>query len=183
MGRKKKTKENNQINLNYNGSITVSIAKKGKIISTQKYHNNGTLELFKFFSYSLAGNYELAEALRPKYIRLYTLGDYGDNIPEVLRPVPTSTTWVMYKETPTTIVENGAAYTLFSFMIPFTQIDINQDTNYLVLYPNASSASPLAQFMILKPDTEPAKLGRLFEEVTSQNDYNLYITWKMNIKN
>lgn len=185
MGRKKKIVEKNQNNLTYKGSITVSIVRKGKVLNTQKYHNEGKLDLFKFFSYSLSGRYAIAEALRPKYIRLYSLGSYGERIPVPNTNNPTSTTYIMYKETPTTVVKNGSVSTQFSFMVPFTQIDTSKDTNFLVLYPGANATSPLAQFIVAKGEGEQdrEKLGKLFDSVPSQNDYNLFITWSMSVNN
>lgn len=176
----------NKSNLDYKGTITVSLQKKGREVFSKTYHNNAYNDLFKFLSFCLSGRYAVAETLRPKCIKLFSLGDVGDDIPEEITASDTNATsvgWFSYKETPKTETDNinNKINTVFSFRVPLAQVAMNKDTNLIVLYASTTYANPLAYFVI----EDSSKLSELFDRtaITNQNDYNLFIKWTMNIDN
>ena len=73
MGRKKKKqveiKPKSETVLEYTGSVTVSLLRKGKVVKKFQNHNDGTNNLFKFILNCLAGEYYDVD--RPKWIIPY----------------------------------------------------------------------------------------------------------------
>ena len=65
--------------LKYEGTVILSIEKNGKIYETFVSHNKGRWPLFYCIAASLAGNYEVADLDRPKFIRLFTSVPSTDN--------------------------------------------------------------------------------------------------------
>lgn len=73
MGRKKKAtikiEPKKETSLKYEGNVTISLLKKGKVIKRIENHNNGNNNLFKFILNCLAGEYYDSD--RPKWIIPY----------------------------------------------------------------------------------------------------------------
>lgn len=182
----------------YTGKITVSILKGRTVLKTIKTHNKGYKTLFNFLCQCLAGEYDRAESLRPRFIRLFTMGSKGsayseEHIPQRLQSqYLTSLTVPSYNTTPSVdLVEihgqEPYAKTIFKFLIPFTQIETTRDTNMFALYSSANQSNltePSAVFVLMDPDDE-TKLGSVMSSSSSakSNDYNLQIQWELTIEN
>lgn len=182
----------------YTGKITVSILKGRKVLKTLNTHNKGYRSLFTFLCQCLAGQYDRAESLRPKFIRLYTMGPEGTAYSEqeiqgrLQTQFLTSLTVPAYNTTPSVeLVElqgqEPYARTIFKFLIPFTQIETTRDTNMFALYSAANQTTltePSAVFVLTDPE-DNTKLGSVMNSSSSakSNDYNLQIQWELTIEN
>lgn len=58
--------------IGYSGKVTITLQKGKTVLSKQVFHNSGSTLLFRFFSYSLAGQYKEAEKYRPSKIKLFS---------------------------------------------------------------------------------------------------------------
>lgn len=69
----------------YQGNVTVSFVRKGRVIKTIRNHNEGTNELFRFLLNCLAGNYYAND--RPVFIRaVYDLNHTSEVKPSDYTP-------------------------------------------------------------------------------------------------
>ena len=192
----KKFEDNSSIS--YIGNVSVSILKGKNVIKTIKTHNKGYEPLFRFLCQCLAGEYNRAEALRPRYIRLFTLGDAGtafveEQVEEHLSVTYlTSLTIPTYNTTPsisTVSISGQEPYTktTFKFLISFTQIDSTRDTNMFALYSadNQLDLTKPSAIFVLKDPNDPDLLSSVMTSSSSakSNDYSLQIQWELSIQN
>lgn len=212
--RKKKQKESIKTSdsIGYTGTITVSLRKDKKIISTKTFKNHGRWPLFYFIAQCLKGDYANADTFRPKYINLFCLGKKGQDIPiELLPSNPDVSDFSIldlehklslnaypYSSAPeVSKVESkgyGSAKITYKFTIPFTQIDLSdpdkKDINGIALYSPEFVSSNLIQasaFFMVTQGAKNDKLGSLLtteeSELSNKNDYNIYLVWEMEFKN
>ncbi len=86
MARKKKSTQTSTVStindsaIKYNGKVTVTLKSGKTTISTNTYKNNGSVKLWQFLCFCLAGNWSEALPLRPLKIKLYynSLADPDD---------------------------------------------------------------------------------------------------------
>ena len=64
------------MNIGYNGTLTVYVKNGKTTIQKRTYTNHGTSNLFKFFCYCLAGEYNAAKAYQPAKIKLFNERQY-----------------------------------------------------------------------------------------------------------
>ena len=188
--------------ISYEGKVTINLLKGNKTIKTYSVHNAGYPPLFMFLAQSLTGDYTKSESLRPRYIRLFSLGEAGtpyteDMIAQHLTlDSMTSLTLSSYNTAPYAEIiqktETTPAYarTIFKFLIPFTQINTSKATNMFALYSASNQlnySEPSAVFVLTaKDETDNSlKLSSVLPPSVSakSNEYNLQIQWEMNIKN
>lgn len=205
-----KTIKNSSKSIAYSGNVTVKVVdKKGKQIGkTKKFKNSGRWPLFQFFTTCLAGDFNNAEPLRPKYIDLFHADESGGAVPQITDGTDSPKmsayanednrrTLVTYAfnstpkpETTKTGVSNnqlGSSKITYSFLIPFSHIDNKDDINMVCMYNKENITAfnysePSAFFFITEEDGENKKLGSLLEG-SSKNNYNLIIEWVLTIKN
>jgi hypothetical protein len=126
--------------LSYSGKVTVSLQLDGKILKTKEIHNSGTSQLFSFFAYCLAGEFEEAALFRPTKVRL--LHAVIDELTgEEIELVPASG-MVYLRSKPERILNkdiDGETVKL-SFMIPRSMIE-NIDFNRIALYPQYAESA------------------------------------------
>ena len=199
MGRKKKKITSNTLGVGYSGKVKISLIKDNKALITKEYKNTGNWPMFYFLNLCLSGEYNKAEAYRPKYLKLFNAGAKGTDpssidIDEILADPEniTSLSTIIYNQTPytskttgTTEVPNGKAETTFKFMVPFTQIlnDEDKPTNLFVMYDQEhrnTIATPSAYFLLLD---EEGKLDTIDTSSLLSNDYNLFIQWTITTQN
>ena len=75
MGRKKKKITNNTLGVGYSGKVKISLIKDNKALITKEYKNTGNWPMFYFLNLCLSGEYNKAEAYRPKYLKLFNAGE------------------------------------------------------------------------------------------------------------
>ena len=180
--------KNSNVNLNYSGEITLKIQKNGKIISTKKYHNAGTNELWKFISYCVAGKYQSAENLRPQYIRLFKNNNEpggGLNTTDIY----TASQIVLMNTSgaPQKWIEDSTIVgykTILHFLIPFTFIT-EETVNEVRIYSkiNRDSINDCsAYFQFTKTISDILEWDPI-EVSDNFGNYNLIIDWEMRISN
>ena len=181
--------------------------KTNKVIKVQKLKNNGRWPLFEFFARCLEGKWQDANNLRPYYIDLFSAGESGTNIPNIsdadesakIGTYANATnrtsllTYPLYTSSDVTVQKSNVGYAeiTLTFLIPFTAIIRNKDSNLICLYSNDTHGggdgigNPSAFFFV--PDSkDTAKLGKLIADKSQgddSNDYNLIIEWTMSISN
>lgn len=213
MARRKKvtyTETANKDNLNYSGTIYVKVLKGKKVYSSAVYKNQGRWPLFRFFSLCLAGQYNQASSLQPKFIDLFYLDgvvpeisdNSGVNLSSYLtaenRITVTSYPWTSLpyvSDSPDESSEalpEGSSSIRYKFLIPFTQLNITQENpkiNALALYSDTylnQFEKPSAFFFVRDKDDETV-FGDLLDGVSFLNnasdEYNLSVEWELTISN
>ena len=194
--------------LSYKGNIVVKTVNKktDKVIKVQKLKNNGRWPLFEFFARCLEGKWQDANNLRPYYIDLFSAGQAGANIPNISDTSGSDSigtyanatyrtsllTYPLYTSRDVTVQKSNVGYAeiTLTFLIPFTAIIRDKDSNLICLYSNDTHGeggfdNPSAFFFV--PDSnDPKKLGKLIANKSQgddSNDYNLIIEWTMSISN
>lgn len=179
----------------YKGTVTVSLVKNKKIISSNTYKNTGKLPLFKFIVDCLGGKYSIAEPNRPKFVQLFSAGEAGTssdvNIATVLASSSSIRTpqKIIYSDTPELeyISQNSidSASVYFKFTIPYTQLSSLDNINLIALYSQdnySDTSSPSAYFKIVN-SSDNTKLGALISNPSAiDSTYSLYIQWKMTVQ-
>ena len=66
-----KTVNQSNQKIGYSGTVKIKVVKDKKVISKSVGHNQGSKKLFKFITQCFAGNYKIAESLRPIKIKLF----------------------------------------------------------------------------------------------------------------
>ena len=200
MNNKKKNKSKNNTII-YKGKVNISIMKDGKTVSKSNFHNTGMQPLFDFLARCVVGNYNEAENLRPKFIKLYSIGeksaswdpsdfnfvDYATD--EHLR----SLTNIIYNSTPNLKTDNeGNVNVTFKFLVPFSQLSDYTNLNMLALYSQQykDNNARASAYIVASEEVTPGdyRLLDIVEESLgvedqNENNYNLFIEWIMTFKN
>lgn len=192
-------KENKSQKVGYKGQALVEVRLGKKVLKRKKYKNNGRLPLFNFCALSLGGRYREAEVLRPKFIRIFSIGRAGED------PVPDSSTSFdtlannttnrslivpVYASEP--LVEGGDI--TIKWVIPFSQLKSYANLNMLAMYSEnyKEVLGEASAFIIIKDNNDGSLLGDLLlksginpSEITPQNEnnYNLFVEWKLSFVN
>lgn len=211
MGRKKKIKiEEKKFNgIGYKGTVTVKIGNKKSILSSTTINNSGLIPLFQFLCKCLRGDYSEVELLRPKFIRIFSLGrgtsstnpssanadvvpegsfaDLASTYPEISLTTP------LYSGNPNINLNTSSneASISFHFVIPFTQLSQYDNLNMIALYSqqNRSNKEQASAYIIVKNKTNSDYLGDIVEESginindDNSNEYNLFIEWELSFSN
>ena len=181
--------------IKYKGTIGVSILKNGKVIKTNKFHNNGRYPLFQFLCECLRGNYKNAEPFRPKYISLFNVSsaeyvkykNKNTTIDKLFNSDNRTTIGaISFKGTPYLNVSqegiNGIATLTYTFSIPFINLR-NTDANAIALYGNenwdTSYINPSAYYINVNRDGD---LTKLIGESLDSN-YSILVDWTMTFEN
>lgn len=220
MPRKKKseqeTTENTIIELKkasssfaYTGKINVSVGKGDKKFLTKKFSNHGRWPLFHFLNMCLRGDYDQADAFKPRLISAFGYSNLtGTNCPKIF-DIPDGSTppeenqikhyfnstnqvtlvpWP-YQSRPdilTTSANVGKSELTFKFTIPFTQLDLDKFgrvINSFALYSAAQNdmTEPTLFFFLTDKDNKVVNLLEGLDNIG--NEYNLYIEWTLSINN
>lgn len=174
MGRKKKTKTVEVVEsqpISYSGKVIIKKIKKGKVVSTQVSHNEGTTELFKFLLNCLAGNW-LPDS-RPSWITTAQRNDststftyVSDNITSISQPP------VVYE------LQTGP-YIEYKFLLPFKP-EYSNGFNCLVLYNNDNKPSSVVHGQ----DVEDGYSMRvMFDDQQASSNEQILIIWQLEIRN
>jgi len=169
--------------IGYSGQVKVTAMRGKKAIRTATFHNEGTINLFKFLCYCLAGEYNVAYNLRPQKIQLFfnQAGTYTEdlnNLKERSGKIQLNTDAVVKKYEPKSPGETDTnKYTVtLHFRIPYAFLT-GDEVNHAILY-NAYD-EPCAHFSFTDEET-----GALINILTGANqDYTLVIEWKMIVGN
>ena len=196
----------------YRGKVNAQVRKGKKVISTSTFHNEGTKYLFEFLAKCLKGDYQQVESLRPKFIKLYSVGAEGDSIPEINSGSFNTTSIVslttpIYSANPNTEYVGAdddltASYaTTFKFVIPFSQLMLIKKidgeeqkvpVNLIALYSQYQKntlGSPSMYILVTEKVNNVEVLGNLIpsnfysSDLSEQNQYNLFIEWITTFKN
>ena len=181
-------------NLSYEGTVTVSVQKKGGGFRVKKYKNNGGYPLFHFLALSTCGLYKKAETFRPKYIELFYIApEQGEEEPSAerireyltRRIAESKSSRVFYKTTPTPMQggtpEDPQYSTLIEFMIPTTQIKKSPNGANIValFYRNDEDSSEYCAFTKLDSET----INIIKQQESNSQEYNIFIQWKLTFAN
>ena len=154
--------------------------------------------MFEFFARCLEGKWQDANNLRPYYIDLFSAGQAGANIPNISDTSGSDSigtyanatyrtsllTYPLYTSRDVTVQKSNVGYAeiTLTFLIPFTAIIRDKDSNLICLYSNDTHGeggfdNPSAFFFV--PDSnDSTKLGKLIANKSQgddSNDYNLII--------
>ena len=177
--------------IKYEGIVTISVVDNGgRTIYSRSGHNQGTAKLFNFLASCLAGKYTDANEYRPSYVRVFSLGQAGETIPET----PTyddEKTMAPVLAMPAVKYDSDAHSATYKFMIPYSRLDLSAavgDANLYCIYGNANktTASDNSAYFIVTDEDDDTKLGKAFDWATAkaqQNKLNLVIEWTMTIGN
>lgn len=173
--------------IKYSGKVTVSVVdNNGRVIKSYTNHNEGCEPLKNFLAACLAGYYQSANLLRPQYVRVFSLGAEGDDIPSVVYTDERTMTPVLADTTVKYDSTNHSA--TFKFMIPYSRLYLTtgHDINLYAIYgnQNVTTASTPSAYFIIKKQDDQTKLGKAFDMATaiaSQNKLNLLIEWTMTL--
>ena len=163
MQKEKYTKKKSSVA--YRGDVVVSLMRGNKVYKTIKSHNEGGYPLFNFLANCLIGNFSNVD--QPRNIRVGNLSD-DTFTSSVVSAIPYSN--VRIEQT-----EQSSATVVYTFIIPFADIVIDDSINCIRLYSSRYSgkdavANYSASFVPDKP-------------VTLDRDSNLKIEWYMTINN
>ena len=168
--------------LKYEGTVILSIEKNGKIYETFVSHNKGRWPLFYCIAASLAGNYEVADLDRPKFIRLFTSvpsADNNDNEATLIAiPYNTSPSVVYHTANPADPEDEDSATVSFKFLIPGSYLKTVNGISHAALYSKSSDA--VNNYLALVEVKDIVSKGLTNENL---NNYNLVVTWQLTIKN
>lgn len=199
----KKLKNKTQ-SIGYEGKVTIQLRKGKKIIGKKILHNEGNLPLFQFLASCVKGSYSNVESLRPKFIKIFTIGNAEDELPlydsfnELVNKETTnliSLNFPLYSSEPKIVDDapNNKSSVTFKFIIPFTQLSQYENLNMIALYSQYyfnTDENASAYIIITKMSGENEVLGDIIEEIgltsitnADANLYNLFIEWTMSFKN
>ena len=185
MGRKKKQVETQPVEVkvtknaavSYAGGATIKIVKNGKVRRTIQQHNEGTLELFKFITNCLAGNYQ--DDNRPIILRV---GYLNPSNPD--ESTDYSLAYVISSNSRAYVKEDTHAVIDISFNVPGSLINIGNIStstplNCLRIYSDTNKSNwgkYSAQIKLTQTDDEDN------EAITSlSKDESLLIVWEMEV--
>lgn len=155
--------------LKYEGFVTLELEKDGKVYNTINAHNAGKWPLFYAVACSLAGNYEIAEPYRPKFIRLFS--DVNHSTENTVIAVPIDTAPAVIKST----AEDYATVS-FKFTVPGSYLR-NTSVMSAALYSQAYKNTLDSYNAVVTFDNS------LVPTNVNLNDYNIIVTWEMKFSN
>lgn len=184
-----------KLRIGYSGKVTTTIRQNKKVVHRATQHNSGLSNLFRFICYSMAGEYQAAEALRPSSICLCRNPNDDASITEnapyeaYLSGVPV--TGLVYTNAPATIMggtDDGWTITLH-FLVPHAYIGGDGSFNQVNLYSKSASSagntsSACAFFFMTTKNKEGATIWDTVETTNeSGDDYSVTIDWEMTFSN
>lgn len=155
--------------LKYEGFVTLALESNGKIYNTVKSHNSGKWPLFYAVACSLAGNYDIAEPYRPKFIRLFS--DVDSQTENTLVAIPIDTAPSVIKDT-----TGDYATVSFKFTIPGSYL---KSTRVM----SAALYSQAYKNVIDCYDAVVTFSQSLVPPNININEYNVIVTWEMKFSN
>ena len=211
MSKQVKTKKEKTItntSFGYIGTVTISIKdNKNNTIITKKHHNTGSINIFKYISDCLAGEYKTAQNSQPTKIGLLSVK--GNDLPSSIRAVlnngeialvdsklelATSGLISAYGKITSDMGDESYGSTMLTpyittlhFRIPYSFITKNR-INGVMLFPTkatvgnytlANSWSAYYLFTTGSGDNEEWSVL----ELSNQQNYNLIIDWELSISN
>lgn len=178
MSRKKKNvsvKVKEQTPVKYTGSVNIKTIKKGKVTSSNTFHNEGTTELFNFLLNCLAGTY-LKDA-QPRFAVLAKQGTssltyVSNNIVEV-----TEITTKIQSES-----DASKNYVEYKFFFPYN-VSYKNGFDTLLVYDK--SKKPVSSAIIDQQpvDERYSMKVSMGESPAVDTDENILLTWQLNINN
>ena len=195
----------------YEGRVKVSLLKGNKKYFTQEFKNKGRWPLFNFFTLCLAGDYNSANLLRPRFINLFDFTNLpvGSDVPNISdEGLPLAdyfnanncVSLIAYPMMASPDIEThknvniGSSEITFKFTIPFTQVSLKPNGNIkgFALYAQQTTdttelthldnyQNPVAFFFLTD---ENGKIKNLLNnQITPGEEYNISIEWKLSISN
>ena len=202
---KKKKYLNNNNSINYKGKVSIQLMKGKQVAAKKVFYNNGNLPLFQLLANCTAGDYSDVESLRPKFIKIFKIGQKGSQVPsfnsfnELVGANDTSLaslSYPLYSAEPNIILSNpsssdkfGRASVTFKFIVPFTQLSFYDDLNMIALYPQkyVGVKDNACAFIVITKKDDPDILSDIISDSGLGSDdyelYNLFIEWTMTFKN
>lgn len=170
MRKKKITQNNDKLQLEYSGKVTVKVVKNDNVVKTIKGHNSGTYRLFEYIAKCLANIYE--SSYSPKYLQIFHTNSSSDLDPadkqSLVGIIAISTS--IY--TSDKVNQSGTAS--LTFTIPGELFTSNAVPNLFALYSTAEKLhndNPLATYY-------------LSESLTGISaDTNVIVVWELTIGN
>lgn len=171
MRRKKRTKKDNKLQLDYSGKVTVNVVRNGEVLKTIDGHNSGTYRLFEFIAKCLSGKYE--SQCTPKFLQIFHVADASQDISENLQSLVgiISVATTIYNSSK----QNSSASASLTFSIPgelFNNVSLLP--NLFALYSQEdrlNQTSPLATYYLDGGLTNIA------------SDTNVIVVWELIIGN
>lgn len=179
MGRKKKTKTVEVVEsqpISYSGKVIIKKIKKGKVVSTQVSHNEGTTELFKFLLNCLAGNW-LPDS-RPSWITTAQRDNSTSTDSPSTKYVSNNITSI--SQPPVVYELKTGPYIEYKFLIPFKPEYSNRGFNCLVLYNNDNKPS---SFNDGDDVANGYSMTVMLDNQQLASDEQMLIIWQLEIKN
>jgi len=196
--------EKSSQNLSYTGTVKVSIKdSNNKTISTRKHHNEGSIDLFKFFAHCVAAEWNAAQELRPNKICLISaVGATLDDIKETFKtgsqvgttPISVMSALVATYDKATLEVASDGNEKLESykatlhFRLPYSYIQPGWIYGIVLFSANTSSVDTdkvlsawEAYYLFTKEEDNTIAWDPL--PISAQQSYNLIIDWELSVGN
>ena len=176
MARKKKTETLKVTEVNpiiYSGQVTIKKIKKGKVISTQKIHNEGTNHLFKFLLNCLAGNW--IPSARPSWI---CTGQYTNSGQVVIKYV--ADTCSKITQQPEVFETSSDVYIQYKFLLQSKPQYTTTGFNCLLLYSDDNKPVVVQDGVEVDPSYS---MVVNFDTQHQSADEQILIIWQLKILN
>lgn len=149
--------------ISYTGMVTTEKVFKNKVVETMTSHNEGNSLLFRLIANSIAGTYDLD--IIPRYICGFSDASLDKTKATFSNYIPYSS-----KKVQSSSSGDGSYQIVYSFLVPYSQINTAKDTKYYGLYSDASGQNLLAHI-------------ELSSSYRGDGMTNRVITWTMSIGN
>lgn len=147
----------------YRGEVTSSKVFNGKVIETYTSHNQGHQALFRLIANSIAGVYDLD--IIPRYICGFNSYSSSTGLSG-----QTFSTVIPYSSKKVKSSTNEGYQVVFSFLVPYSQINSSINTRYYGLYSDVNMNNLIAHISLGD--------GYKGDGVT-----NVIVTWTLSIEN
>lgn len=131
--------------LGYEGKVTLTLKSSDRVIKSQTYKNNGTVELFKFLGNCLASRFnEAAKLLPTKILLLYNTSSDGP-LSKNARNVIYRSGFIGYAQPPTIVDDENteSVKVTYNFEVPYHMVE--NTFNQVALYGASKSTENISK--------------------------------------
>lgn len=161
---------NKNMGINYSGEVKISVVKDGKEISSSTIHNTGCIDLFKFLTNCLIGDFRPVST--PQYLMIHHLAS-GDPTPLSLGD--NLLNYYIFKANQQQVnnESNNNSKARFRFLIPGSSFVSTEDGNVISL---RNANNELLAYLKLTGNA-------LIKPSQISSDTNIIIVWDLKISN
>lgn len=181
--------QNNSTAIKYSGKVTVKLQQGNRILSSRQSTNSGGESMFKFIAYCLAGDYSVAEELRPCKVMLF---HNDEDTPAGAKATTGNASLCNFKYTENksipanTSTETAQWSTTYHFRIPYAWIRGNKNINTVCLYGKNAQVpenTSLGDYAAWYQFTDGTGNNWVPIETANLDNTNIIIDWTVSIEN